>query len=194
MNEVEIKAPQRYPYAEALLFEIKKAKEFQGRHGFDEKKSAMMHIYWHFFSMMNQEKMNDYLEYLKDVATGKDEHWGEAGKTSWFAIFHKALRQTDFFQGLYRVVEEEPFTKKERSEFHFLWEKVHKDGYKKQSRKKGQLFKDEYKRFLDLNEKRRNKKVEKSVGGHIDMMLYEFINFDDCELAEIIENVFKYKF
>lgn len=194
MEQFDVKKPRRFPYAEALLYEIKKAKDFQSRHGFDEKKSAMMYIYWHFFSMVNQEKVNDYLEYLKDVATGKDEHWGAEGKNSWFAVFHKALRQTDFFEGMYRLIEEEPFTKKERSEFNFLWEKVSKEGYKKESKVKGQLFNDEYSRYLELSRKKRERKTEKPVGGHMDMLLYEFINFDDCELAEILKKVFEYKF
>lgn len=87
------------------------------------------------------------------------------------------IRQTDFFQGVYKRIELELMTKQEISEFWFLNDKVTKKGYDK-SGDGNRLFNDEYRRYLELSTKKRSQKQEKSVGGHVDMMLWNLIHAD----------------
>jgi len=187
MKNPKINQPERFPLQEALMFELKKAQE--RIHDF----GSLVAIYHHLFSLIEPSELETYLQYLKDVATGKDSYYKKSGKKEWFHSFHKSVRQTDFFNGVFRK-RDESLTENELAEYRFLLNKVSKEEYVKESKVVGQLFNDEYKRFLDLSTRKRSFKTDKNVGGHIDMILWNMIHVDKGnELKEILERVFTYK-
>lgn len=57
-------------------------------------------IYTHLFSFLTDEELNDNLEYIYAVYKGKDKYFKEHGIENWFGIWHKSVRQTDFFTGI----------------------------------------------------------------------------------------------
>jgi len=186
MKKAKINQPERFPLQEALMYELKNAQNRSHDFG------SFASIYLHIFSLISPRELEDYLNYLKKVATGKDSYFKKQGKKQWYLAFHKALRQTDFFNDVFRKVEDY-MTEEEQSEYRFLFDKVTKDGYVKESKIEGQLFNDEYKRYLDLSSKKRSFKTDKNVGGHIDMILWNMIHVDKKnELKEILEQVFTY--
>lgn len=124
-------------------------------------------IYLHLFRMMDEEKLERELEYIFQLSEGKDEFFKKSGKDDWFYIFHKSIRQTDFFQDCYQKKKVELVTDLERKEFKFLWNKVREKGYDKSAepKEKGYSFSNEYRRFLDLNDRIRRETEEESICG-----------------------------
>lgn len=145
-------------------------------------------VYYHLFSILDPKELEITLAYLKDVWSGKDKNYGEEGKEYWFTLFHKMIRQTDFFQGVYKRIELELMTKQEISEFWFLNDKVTKKGYDK-SGDGNHLFNDEYRRYLELSRKKRSQIHEQALalGGHLDMMLWNLIHADT---ENVLQNMF----
>lgn len=139
-------------------------------------------IYYHLFKMQDLEKLNEELQYLYELSEGKDEYFKEHGKTDWFAIWHKSVRQTDYFTGIVKKGRIELMTTDERKEFKFLRHKVYQKGYDKTDPNGKHLFNDEYRRFLELNEKLRAEATEDSVSGHIDSILWNTVHMDDKDV------------
>lgn len=176
------KTTAKYPLAEHFLKILREE---------GSVRSDLKAVYYHLFSLLDQEELENTLEYLKTVWNGTDDHFGKEGKECWFTVFHKMIRQTDFFQGIYKKIELKLMTKKELSEFWFLNDKVTKVGYDKTG-EPNELFNSEYRRYLELSEKKRSQKREKSVGGHLDMVLWNLIHADTKDvLYKTFEEFFK---
>ena len=147
-------------------------------------------VYYHLFSCMDIERLEKELEYALELSQGKDSYFKEDGKENWFYIFHKSMRQTDFFDEIYREKENE-FTKDEKSRLRFLRETCKAEGYVKESEVKGELFTKEYTEYLALAEKWRRRKETVSLGGHLDMILWNMIHVDT---KEVLVNALKFLF
>lgn len=136
-------------------------------------------IYFHLFRMMDMEKLNEELEYLAALSEGKDDYFKEHGAEEWFAIWHKSVRQTDYFSDIVKKGKIYLLTDEEKKEFKFLRHKVAEKGYVKASADGKHLFNDEYRRYLDLWTKSRAEVTEDSVTGHIDSILWNAVHMDD---------------
>ena len=156
------------------------------------KNPYVVDIYLHLFRMMDEEKLERELEYLFQLSEGKDEFFKKSGKDDWFYIFHKSIRQTDFFQGCYQKKKVELVTDLERKEFKFLWNKIHEKGYDKtaEPKEEGYSFSNEYRRYLDLHDRIRRETEEESICGHLDMILWNTIQIDNNELYDAFLRMF----
>jgi hypothetical protein len=156
------------------------------------KNSYFANIYLHLFGLLDEERLERELEYLFQLSDGKDEFFKKDGKDNWFYIFHKSIRQTDFFQGCYQKKKVELVTDLERKEWKFLFVKVHEKGYDKaaEPKEKGFSFSDEYRRFLHLNDLVRRETEEESIDGHLDSILWNMIHVDGNELYDTFLRMF----
>ena len=151
-------------------------------------------IYLHLFSTLAPEKLEKELIYLFNLSEGNDEYFKEVGKEDWFAIFHKSIRQTDFFEECFKKSDFELITELEEKEFRFLHKKCSEKGYNKKS-ENGKLFSDEYRRYLNLWERRRRQTKYDSINGHLDSVLWNIIHLDKGELTKAFKIAFnEYKF
>jgi hypothetical protein len=152
--------------------------------------SDISNIYQHLFSLMKFEDLEKELKYLFELSEGDDDYFKESGKTDWFGIFHKSIRQTDFFQECYRKIKEPQLTNLEEKEFKFLRHKVREKGYDKTDPTGQFMFNGEYNRFLELNDMKRNEQYDESIGGHLDMILWNTIQVDKNELYNVFLRTF----
>ncbi|MBK7362637.1 MAG: hypothetical protein IPJ01_10115 [Micavibrio sp.] len=146
-------------------------------------------IYLHLFSMLAPDKLEEELLYLFNLSEGNDDYFKEDGKENWFFIFHKSIRQTDFFEGCFKKSNFELITEVEEKEFRFLNNKVQTKAYNKKS-ENGKLFSDEYSRYLNLWERRRRQNKEDSINGHLDSVLWNVIHLDKGELTKAFKRAF----
>jgi len=183
---MKVKQPKRYELAETFINILKK--------GAEQIDGELYSLYFHIFMLQSLEDLQDVLEQYQEVALGKDKYFKAEGKTIWFGVFHKAIRQCDYFKDSYRKGDIEILSKDEKSELTYLQSIVYKDGYKKESDDPKQLFNDEYRRYLELNEMKRLEKRDKSIGGHLDMILWNTINVDKKNiLKKAMNSAFKYR-
>lgn len=177
MKKAHFKAPKTYRLAEKFLRELK------------DGETPLHSVYFHLFCFLSLEDLERNLEYTKSVRLGKDEYFKKEGKNYWFTGFHKSIRQIDFFHNIYKKSEPSELSTKELSEYNYLYFRVIKEGYVKEAPKgSGQLFTDEYKRYLELSTKKRERKIEKNVGGHLDSILWHTIH---CDKANVLFNILK---
>lgn len=182
---MKIKKPKRYTLAETFMNILKE--------GANKMDGELYSVYFHIFMLQSLEELQDVLEQYQELASGKDKHFKSEGKKIWFGVFHKAIRQCDYFKDSYRHGEIEILTKEQQSELTYLRTIVYKDGYVKESTDPKQLFNDEYRRYLELMDLKRAEKREKSIGGHLDMILWNAIHVDKKNiLKKAMELAFKY--
>lgn len=143
-----------------------------------DSKNELGAIYYHLFRMLDIEKLNEELLYLYDLSEGNDTYFKEYGVESWFAIWHKSVRQTDYFRDIYKKGKIEILTPDEKKQFKFLRHKTSQKGYVKASTDGKHLFNDEYRLYLDLWTKARAEATEDSLGGHIDSILWNTVHID----------------
>ncbi len=142
-------------------------------------------IAYHCFSSMSYEDLEDNLNFLK----GDMEN-----NPNWFYDFHKSMRQTDFSGTLRVTYENNLLTDKEKNEYSDL---------KKIFGIKSEMFTisedtaiennllEEYKRYRDLRKKSLNKS-ERSISGHMDMILWNLIHLDlKNSIKKFIEEFFQ---
>jgi len=153
-------------------------------------KSEISNIYYRLFSLKEPDKLDEELEYLLLLSEGKDDYFKEYGKTDWFAIWHKSIRQTDYFEDCYINRRKPLLTPDEEKQFKFLNHKVKKQGYNKYD-EAGKIFNDEYRYYLDLWEKRRRENIQDSICGVLDSVLWNTIHIDK---ENILYNIFKRTF
>lgn len=147
-------------------------------------KYKMAPIYKSLFSILSKESLENQLHYLYDLSEGRDSYFKDDGKENWFYIFHKSIRQCDFFNDCFKKSKFESVTGDEENEFRFLYDKVKTEGYVKEG--ENSLFNDEYRRYLELHEKRRRQLKEESINGYLDSILWDMIHADDDNSLKII--------
>jgi hypothetical protein len=183
---MKIKKPKKYPLADAFL-KLLKDNIQQPTDG------ELYAIYYHLFSILPIEKLEVQLQSYKQLADGKDHFFKAEGKKIWYGVFHKAIRQCDFFNDTYVKTTIEIMTDLEKQELRFLMSKVRTEGYVKDGQE-GQMFNDEYRRYLELHEMKRDENKEKSIGGHLDMILWHTIHLDKKNvLKKVMEVAFNPK-
>lgn len=80
----------KYPFAAIFKEQLKKLSE----------KEEIGSLYFILFDLLSEESIDSEIEYLFLLYKGEDEYFKENGKTDWFYIWHKSVRQTDYFQDL----------------------------------------------------------------------------------------------
>lgn len=173
---MKVNKPQRYPLAERFINILKE--------GAENVNGELYSVYYHIFMLQDLKELNDVLEQYKELALGNDDYFKSEGEKIWFHVFHKAIRQCDYFKDSYRKGEVELLSKKEQSELTYLRNLVYTEGYKKESDNPKELFNDQYRRYLELHEKKRLEKKERSIGGHLDMILWNTIHVDKKNVLE----------
>jgi len=178
--------PKRYTLAETFMNLLKE--------GANQINGELYSLYFHIFMLLSLKELQEVLEQYQELALGKDKHFKSEGKTIWYGVFHKAIRQCDLFTNSYRKGEIELLTKEDKSELTYLQNKIYTEGYVKEDKDPKKLFNDEYRRYLELNEKKRAEKRERSIGGHLDMILWNTIHVDKKNiLKKTMETAFKYE-
>lgn len=131
--------------------------------------------YYHIFSILDKSVLSKKFEriYL---------NWQE-NKEHWFYDFHKSIRQCDFFDDCYRKSEKQLLSKEEQSRFETLIVKVKSEGFVKYTE---QGFSEEYDEYLRLSNLKKEEKSPESIGGHIDMILWNLIHMDERNLLKTI--------
>lgn len=134
-------------------------------------------IYYSLFSLQESKELDDLLEYYLSLSEGNDDYFKEYGKEEWFAIFHKSIRQTDFFLNCFIRRKKKLLTPDEEKQFKFINHKVNKKDYKKYD-ENGVFFTEEYRFYLDLWERRRRETIEDNISGKLDSILWNTIYLD----------------
>lgn len=146
-------------------------------------------IYLSLFKLLNKDEFDKLIQYYFDLSEGKDEYFKEYGKTNWFELLHKSIRQSDFFNGFYKQEKIAILTDDEIKQYRYLNSIIYKKGYNKYSTEDNRMFSDEYK--LYLSEKKRHQTSETSISGSLDSILWNLIYIDKEILYNNFLNTFK---
>ena len=84
------------------------------------EKSRLGSQYYRLLLLMGNEDLEEQLEYLHTLSEGRDEYFKEVGKEEWLAIWHKSMRQTDYYQNLFLYREVDKLTDEQRLELEQL--------------------------------------------------------------------------
>lgn len=152
-------------------------------------KESIATIYYQLFSCMAKEDLDKDMQWCKSLHDGTDDYFKETSKLDWFAIWHKQIRQTDYFRDCFKRINAPLLSEEERKEFKFLRHKVYKDGYNKRDEKG--FFTEEYQRYLELSTKNKQEFLEDSINGKLDSILWNTIFIDkDKLLFQTLKRVF----
>lgn len=136
-------------------------------------------VYYHIFSVQDAEVLERDLKFLFNLRRGEDSFFKESGNYQWFAIWHKTIRQGDYFNDCFKRIKLNLMTDEQRSERKFLYVGILDGTVVKESLDANELFTKEYKRYIELgNIERSERAVEKSISGHLDMILWNTVNVD----------------
>jgi len=177
----------KYPFAEIFRERLKKLRE----------KEEIGSLYFMLFDLLSDESLDGEIKYLFSLYKGEDEYFKENGKKDWFYIWHKSIRQTDYFQDLIGYKIENRLTDEQENELKELktqMEKLKKDviveikinsteeDYKKHEESYKTLYAMEehkvlMKKIQDLNKiKRHHEDIH--LGGKMDSMLWNIVHLD----------------
>ncbi len=139
-------------------------------------KTEIGDIYFSLFSLRSKEDLISDLEYLYNLYLGKDNYYEEEGKTEWFTIWHKSLRQLDYFVECFQKERMVLLKGDDLAKFKFLKNKFTENQELK--RDKDSLFTSEYLEYLELWSLKDREVLEKSICGNLDSILYNTICID----------------
>jgi len=124
-----------------------------------------------------------YSEYINQKNSPKEEQ-------IWFYLFHKSIRQTDFFSGCTKTTRESLLTLEEETELITLAENINAEWRKVNPELEGaepnltiyEYFRrthpENYKRYHELKAKRQNVET-KNISGSLDSVLWNLIHLDN---------------
>lgn len=157
------------------------------------KKDSLGSVFNQLFSLRKEEELKHDLYYLYTLYKGTDSFFGESSKDCWFSIWHKSIRQTDYFTDCFQRKKIELLTEEEEREFKFLLNKCKDKSFSKtEGKQKDKLFNDTYLRYLDLYSKRKREPFDDSINGKLDSMLWNLIHVDkEALLYKMYQRVFR---
>lgn len=135
------------------------------------------HIYLTLFRCLDNKELEDELKYLHKLSEGKDENFKKLGKTEWFAIWHKSIRQADYFQDIYQVKTLNLLDEKQKARLKFLRHKFYIDRAPKEGTN-DKLFNDEYTEYLNLYKLKEREEKDYSISGVLDAILWDVVHID----------------
>jgi len=107
-------------------------------------------LYAQLFSLKTDDELQQELEYLYTLYKGTDDYFKTDSIDCWFIIWHKSIRQCDYFNDCYKANSIDLVTDDERKEFKFLANKCRaKDFSKTEGKADNQLFNETYKSIGD---------------------------------------------
>lgn len=135
-------------------------------------------VYWNLFTLLEMTKP-DFLKYIIDEYKKDNEDF--------FRVFHKSMRQCDFFGDDYMVVENRPLTEDEyerRKELIKERKEMRKNFGGETIEEQDKIYDvPEYiksgKELGRLNLKQNRKHIVDSIGGHLDSIFYQTITSDN---------------
>lgn len=150
-------------------------------------------IYKHLFSLMTDADLELLLIDFHDISQGEDSCYGEIGKTEWFAIFHKSLRQTDFFNNCYQKSNKKILVPDERKRMLELKKIFYDKSVSETEREElKKSHKEELNEYFSYVRKLEEENKTESIGGQLNMILSNAIYLDKANhLIRIFENVFE---
>lgn len=182
-----MKKNDKYEFAEIFRKQLKNLIE----------KEEIGSLYNSLFELLSDDSLNEELEYLFSLFKGKDDYFKKNGKTDWFYIWHKSIRQTDYFQNLVGYKIENILTDEQEKELVVLKKQMNlirdkvvfplkRDATEEEYKKHEDSYKalnsmDEYKVLLKRNKelialKRHQSEIR--LGGIMDSMLWNTIRLD----------------
>lgn len=142
--------------------------------------SSISEIYRHLFTAMESGN----LEIILDCILADIE------KEDWFYFFHKSIRQTDFFDGVFVRYQVETRSEKEILRTKELEEIIPKT-IRIYGPVDGDSFSEEYREYKNLRRKS-NSERERNVGANLDMALWNLIHLDRGDfLMKFMEKFFR---
>lgn len=166
----------------------------------------LVNIYYQLFSIMPEKELEANMQFAYDCFSGNvgETEEDKSYYKEWFYVFHKSVRQTDFFP--YCIIDRpDPLTTPEEAEeygklydlYHQFTKTIPEDPTLRPSemvalwKKDWELcYPNEAKRLKELTKKKHNRHTE-SIGGHIDMILWNVIHLDvQCVLKKTMERAF----
>ena len=148
-----------------------------------EHNSDISSVYLSLFQLLDKDILEYQLIYLKELSEGNNPYFKENGKENWFNIFHKSVRQTDFFSDCYIKRKYSLLTDDEEKELKFLRNKVREKGYNKKNN--DQTFTDEFRYYLDLSNKKNRESIDVDISGSLDSILWNTIHVDEKNVLYI---------
>ena len=149
-----------------------------------DSQSEIHSIAYHLFSCMNEESLDDLLNFLKDDIKN-NEHW--------LHDFHKSMRQTDFFDSCFHRYRKSFLSKSEKEEYERLKKLLGaRDIFipSEESAIANNLG-EEYKMWKYLRNLD-NKREEESITGHLDMIFWNLLHLDrENKIGKFIVRFFK---
>lgn len=149
-----------------------------------EHNSDISSVYLSLFQLLDKDILEYQLNYLKELREGNNPYFKENGKENWFYIFHKSIRQADFFSDCYIKRKYSLLTDDEEKKLRFLRNKIREKGYKK--RNNDQTFTDEYRYYLDLSSKKNRESMDVDICGNLDNILWNTIHVDEKNVLNVI--------
>lgn len=154
-----------------------------------DKMGYLTSMYRHLFSLLTPDAFEWQINHTYEISRGLDDYFvGRDGKENWFYIFHKNIRQTDFFDDCIKHESIDMLTDEEKKEMKYLRHKYVIEKTEEKRDDKG--FVDGYKRYLSLHERWRRRIHERNIGGHLDMLLWNLIQIDNGLLQKSLEHLF----
>jgi hypothetical protein len=80
-----------------------KSKFLQELEMFNRTDAALVGIYSSLFRIKSDKDFEEDIIEIYETWSGMDSHFGEQGKRDWFYIFHKSIRQSDYFSDCFRI-------------------------------------------------------------------------------------------
>lgn len=151
-------------------------------------------IFAQLFSLKTDEELQEEIEYLYTLYKGTDDYFKSDSIDCWYAIWHKSIRQCDYFKDCYKKNTVKLITDEERKEFKFLSSKCRSKGFSKtEGKDENKLFNETYNRYLHLHEIVRRECEHDSINGNLDSMLWNLIHVDkNCDLMKLFLKVFDF--
>ncbi len=157
------------------------------------KKEHIGTIYYQLFSLKTDIELQEELEYLYTLYQGTDDYFKTNSIDCWFEIWHKSIRQTDYFYNCYITNNINLVTDDERKEFKYLLNKCRDKNFSKtEGKEDNKLFNETYNRYLRLHSIMSREKKEVSINGKLDSILWNTINLDnENKLMDLFIKTFK---
>jgi hypothetical protein len=176
------------------------------------RENSLGSIYFNLFIFLSDDELSEQISYLYDLYKGEDSYFKEYGVENWFFLFHKSIRQGDFFSNIkgYRIenklnesqklelksLQSEMSRIRETHVYKLTRERNTEEDLKKHEESYDLLnklseYKDLREKVVNLN-KIKNSKVDISLGGASDSILWNLIHLDkENGLHKIFLRTFK---
>jgi len=147
-------------------------------------------IYRNLFSMLSEEELSRTLKWVYTLSRGDDDYFKDSGVEDWFRIFHKSIRQGDFYSKVFIERKLVILSDEEEAEIKFLRHEFREGNIEKRSDVEGELWTKEYDRFRELVNEKQHEEKDFSLSGNMDSILWNMIQVDNEFLYNTMDMTF----